>query len=235
MSTDEPVTGEPDDPGAARDAQLMARLKRLVTDEGFVGAAETLGVNYRTLSSCLENGRLSRRVREAVRRSPEADAGEPPPPAAEVQGRWSGPGAGRRVAEAGRRGAGANRRRHRRSAGSHRGEACNDRARAADQQAETGGQGARCEERSGGVDHAEEGLRHAVARRGHPRSPGRRGRRVRSGSEAGRRVARAQERRHAGGQRSRPRQSPGAQVGARGRHDWRLRAHPAPREGAAGR
>ena len=95
MSTDEPVTGEPDDPGAARDAQLMARLKRLVTDEGVVGAAETLGVNYRTLGSCLENGRLSRRVREAVRRSPEADAGEPPPPAAEVQGAverpWSRP------------------------------------------------------------------------------------------------------------------------------------------------
>lgn len=87
MSTDEYVVSDTEDPGAARDALLMARLKRLITDEGVVGAAETLGVNYRTLTGCIDAGRLSRRVREAVRKLPEEGVEDEPQPAAGVEQR----------------------------------------------------------------------------------------------------------------------------------------------------
>lgn len=63
VSADWHVNDEPEDLGAARDARLMGRLKRLVTEGAVVDAAETLGVNDRILSRCLENATLSCRVR----------------------------------------------------------------------------------------------------------------------------------------------------------------------------
>ena len=85
MSTDQHVTEQTGNPRAQQDAVLFDRLQRFVDRQGVVVGAETLGVNYRTLSRCLENGRLSRRVREAARKLPEDDAVEPPPPATETQ------------------------------------------------------------------------------------------------------------------------------------------------------
>lgn len=85
MSTEQHVTEHPGNHRAEHDAMLFDRLERFVGTQGVVVAAETLGVNYRTLNRCLENGRLSRRVREAVRKLPEDDDEESPPPAAETQ------------------------------------------------------------------------------------------------------------------------------------------------------
>ena len=45
---------------------LLELLDDLVGDRGRVGAADVLGVNYRTLQHCLESRRLSRRMREAL-------------------------------------------------------------------------------------------------------------------------------------------------------------------------
>ena len=45
---------------------LLELLDDLVGDRGRVGAAEFLGVNYRTLQHCLVSRRLSRRMREAL-------------------------------------------------------------------------------------------------------------------------------------------------------------------------
>ena len=44
MSADEPVTDGANDPRAEQDAELFARLQRLVAREGKVVAAEMLGV-----------------------------------------------------------------------------------------------------------------------------------------------------------------------------------------------
>ncbi|MCY4583005.1 MAG: hypothetical protein OXE50_09470, partial [Chloroflexi bacterium] len=59
--TDQHVTDDPESPRAERDAVLFDRLERFVDRQGVVGAAETLGVNYRTLGRCLENGRPARK------------------------------------------------------------------------------------------------------------------------------------------------------------------------------
>ena len=48
------------------DAALWGLLDALVGDEGRVGAGEELGVNYRTLQTCLDSRRLTRRMREAL-------------------------------------------------------------------------------------------------------------------------------------------------------------------------
>ena len=45
---------------------LLELLNDLVGDRGRVGAADVLGVNYRTLQHCLNRRRLSRRMREAL-------------------------------------------------------------------------------------------------------------------------------------------------------------------------
>ncbi len=45
---------------------LLELLDDLVVDRGRVGAADVLGVNYRTLQHCLNRRRLSRRMREAL-------------------------------------------------------------------------------------------------------------------------------------------------------------------------
>ena len=45
---------------------LLELLDDLVGDRGRVGAADVLGVNYRTLQHCLNSRRLSRRMREAL-------------------------------------------------------------------------------------------------------------------------------------------------------------------------
>ncbi len=87
MSTEQHVTEHPENPRAERDAVLFDRLERFVGTQGVVVAAETLGVNYRTLNRCLENGRLSRRVREAARKLPEEEIEDEPQPAAGVEQR----------------------------------------------------------------------------------------------------------------------------------------------------
>ncbi|MDE2767106.1 MAG: hypothetical protein OXI70_03335, partial [Chloroflexota bacterium] len=50
------------------DAQLLALLDDLVLAEGRLKAAQTLGVNYRTLVKVVESGRLSPRMRDALER-----------------------------------------------------------------------------------------------------------------------------------------------------------------------
>lgn len=99
MSTDQHVTEHTGNPRAQQDAVLFDRLQRFVDRQGVVVGAETLGVNYRTLSRCLENGRLSRRVREAVRKLPEADAEDDQQPAAETSAQETTAGVEQRMAE----------------------------------------------------------------------------------------------------------------------------------------
>ena len=48
------------------DAALWGILDALVGDQGRVRAGEALGVNYRTLKSCLNDRQLTRRMREAL-------------------------------------------------------------------------------------------------------------------------------------------------------------------------
>ena len=48
------------------DAALLRLLDYQVSCRGRVATAEVLGVNFRTLKNCLESGRLSRRMREAL-------------------------------------------------------------------------------------------------------------------------------------------------------------------------
>ncbi|MCY4448589.1 MAG: hypothetical protein OXE02_07055 [Chloroflexi bacterium] len=61
MSTDQHVTENTGNPRAQQEAVLFERLQRFVDRQGVVVGAETLGVNYRTLGRCLENGRPARK------------------------------------------------------------------------------------------------------------------------------------------------------------------------------
>ena len=72
MSTDGPATDETGDPGATREAQFMVAAQAAGYRRGSRGATEMLGVNYRTFNRCLESGKLARRVKEAVKKLPEA-------------------------------------------------------------------------------------------------------------------------------------------------------------------
>lgn len=56
------------------DLSLLELLDRLVEGRGRVGAAEALGVNYRTLVACIESRRLSRRMRTALAKFTESEA-----------------------------------------------------------------------------------------------------------------------------------------------------------------
>ncbi len=99
MSTDQHVTENPENPRAERDAVLFDRLERLVDRQGVVGAAETLCVNCRTLNRCLEDGRISRRVREAVRKLPEVDGEDGRQPAAETSAQETTAGVEQRLTD----------------------------------------------------------------------------------------------------------------------------------------
>ena len=55
--------------------RLMALLHELVREKGNRGAAEALGLDPRTVASCMKAGRLSWRVREALERGLQSGAG----------------------------------------------------------------------------------------------------------------------------------------------------------------
>ena len=57
--------------------RLMALLRELVRDKGVMKAAEVLEVDYRTLTSSLESGRLSRRMRTALDKALLEGGGSP--------------------------------------------------------------------------------------------------------------------------------------------------------------
>ncbi len=64
MSDDERVSDEADPP--LSDQSLLDLMDALVESRGRVAAAETLGVNYRTMMNCHDSRRVSRRMRRAV-------------------------------------------------------------------------------------------------------------------------------------------------------------------------
>ena len=57
--------------------RLMALLGELVRDKGVMKATKELGVDYRTLTACLETGRLSRRMRGALEKALLEGGGSP--------------------------------------------------------------------------------------------------------------------------------------------------------------
>ena len=57
--------------------RLMALLGELVRDKGVMKAAESLDVDHRTLTSSLESGRLSRRMRVALEKALLEGGGSP--------------------------------------------------------------------------------------------------------------------------------------------------------------
>ena len=54
---------------------LMSLPHELVREKGNRGAAQALGIDPRTVASCMETGRLSWRVREALERGLQSEAG----------------------------------------------------------------------------------------------------------------------------------------------------------------
>ena len=75
MRGTEPVI---EDSGVVEDVhhlRLMALLHELVREKGNRGAAATLGIDPRTVSSCIRRGQLSWRVREALERGLQSGAG----------------------------------------------------------------------------------------------------------------------------------------------------------------
>ena len=66
MDTDERSEEVESVSGEVQDAQLWGLLTGLVRDHGRVGAARALGVNFRTLASSVDSGRLSPRMRRAL-------------------------------------------------------------------------------------------------------------------------------------------------------------------------
>ena len=76
MSDDERVANEADAP--LSDSPLLDLLDALVESRGRVAAAETLGVNYRTMMNCYDSRRVSRRMRRALQefRDASIEAGD---------------------------------------------------------------------------------------------------------------------------------------------------------------
>ena len=85
--------------GSAEDERLWTVLQGLVDDHGRTGAARVLGVDYRTVMTNLEAGRLSRRMRSAVQAYQESKAGQPE----ETGRRMAGPEEAREKADPGPR------------------------------------------------------------------------------------------------------------------------------------
>ena len=75
MRQTEPVI---EDSGSVEDVhhlRLMALLHELVREKGNRGAASALGIDPRTVASCMKTGRLSWRVREALEQGLQSGAG----------------------------------------------------------------------------------------------------------------------------------------------------------------
>ena len=66
MRVDHPLTDEYGGAGDDADQPLLDLLDALVNDRGPTGAAEALGVNYRTVARCQQSWRVSRRMREVL-------------------------------------------------------------------------------------------------------------------------------------------------------------------------
>ena len=66
MNDDGPGVGDGCGAGDADDQPLLDLLDALVNDRGPTGAAEALGVNYRTVSRCQQSRRVTRRMRQVL-------------------------------------------------------------------------------------------------------------------------------------------------------------------------
>ena len=66
MNDDGPGVGDGCGSGEADDQPLLDLLDALVNDRGPTGAAEALGVNYRTVSRCQRSRRVTRRMRQVL-------------------------------------------------------------------------------------------------------------------------------------------------------------------------
>ena len=75
MRNVEPVIEESRGVEDVHHLRLMALLHEMVREKGNRGAAEALGLDPRTVASCMKAGRLSWRVREALERGLQSGAG----------------------------------------------------------------------------------------------------------------------------------------------------------------
>ena len=66
MDDDGPGVGDGCGAGDAEDQPLLHLLDALVNDRGPTGAAEALGVNYRTVTRCQQSRRVTRRMRQVL-------------------------------------------------------------------------------------------------------------------------------------------------------------------------
>ena len=100
--------------------RLMALLRELVRNKGVMKATQELNVDYRTLTNSLKDGRLSRRMRQALEKALLEGGGSPAAEQRErndgleeelkevkgqVEGLAQGPEQGRRGSPGGREGA----------------------------------------------------------------------------------------------------------------------------------
>ena len=77
METREPILEKSRSVGDLQHTRLMALLRELVRERGVMKATKTLDVDYRTLTSSLESGRLSRRMRTALEKALLSGGGSP--------------------------------------------------------------------------------------------------------------------------------------------------------------
>ena len=75
MRQGEPVIEESRAVENVHHLRLMALLHELVREKGNRGAASALGLDPRTVASCMKTGRLSWRVREALEQGLQSGAG----------------------------------------------------------------------------------------------------------------------------------------------------------------
>ena len=75
MRQGEPVIEESRAVEDVHHLRLMALLHELVREKGNRGAASALGLDPRTVASCMKTGRLSWRVREALEQGLQSGAG----------------------------------------------------------------------------------------------------------------------------------------------------------------
>ena len=122
MRKAEPVIEESRSVEDLHHLRLMALLHELVRKKGNRGAASALGIDPRTVASCMKTGRLPWRVREALEQGLQSGEGSA---AARQRERNDGPGGshqgvGREAPQWSGRGSGSRRRRYQTSAGGAR-------------------------------------------------------------------------------------------------------------------